>query len=268
MRTALLCLTAGALAVAGCKPTKFDADGKPITLGQYRVRTYPKGAKIWVDGKLKAISTPATLVLDAGEYHLKIQADKAEPYFTDIEVEAGTEKTLNLRIPAPPPSSLTVISDEIGADVRVNGYRRGATPVHEAVTKPGPVDITVTTVDGRARSVKTRLGIAETKRVEVLFNRTSTAAAEAKAVKPDEAKPRGLLTLGLQPNGTVRLANGKRLGRTPIQKLPIEAGKHDLVLVSEDGTREKRVRIAVEPGQHAVYRFMLKKEDIRPAPLR
>ena len=76
--------------------------------------------------------------------------------------------------------------------------------------------------------------------------------------------PRGLLTLGIQPNGTVRTEAGHLVGLTPVVKKPMDAGEHVLWLTTEDATREKKVRITIEPGQHAVYRFMLREEDEVP----
>lgn len=258
----LLGLLVAAAGVAGCKQAHYDKDGKPITLGRYRIYTYPTGAKVWVNGELKVVSTPATLVLPAGEYALRIQKEGAEATETTIHVEAGEARSINLHIPHPPDATLTVLSDVAGADVRVNGYRRGATPVLNAVTRPGPVDITITTPDGRARSVRTQLGISEAKKIEVRFNETSSVAGSA---LDGGVGPRGLLTLGLQPAGTVRTEDGRTLGETPLVRFPMEPGEHTLVLTTHDGHRSRTVTLKVEPGKHAVYRFMLKQEDeVRP----
>ena len=47
MRAALLPYLAflACLGLLGCKDTKFDKDGKPITVGSLRIRTFPKGAR-------------------------------------------------------------------------------------------------------------------------------------------------------------------------------------------------------------------------------
>jgi hypothetical protein len=255
-------LVAAAL-LAACAKAPVDKEGKPINLGRYRIYTYPTGAKVWVNGELKVVSTPATLILPEGDYALRIQKEGAEAMETSIHVSAGAAKSINLHIPHPPDATLTVLSDVAGADVRVNGYRRGATPVLNAVTRPGPVDITITTADGRARSVRTQLGLSEDKTIEVRFNDTSSVAEAS----PDGGvTPRGLLTLGLQPKGTVTTPDGRKLGDTPLERLPMEPGEHTLVLTTHDGKRTRTVTLTVEPGKHAVYRFMLKDEDATRAP--
>lgn len=264
MKAVLLCL--GLLGLVACDQTKYDKDGKPVTIGTFRVRTYPKGAQVWINGQLKAIHTPATLILEAGEYPLRIQLEGAEPYDTRITVYAGEAHERTYRIPQPPPARLSVYADVTGADVRVNGYRRGATPLVDAVTRPGPIDITVTTRDGRARSVRTQLKRSEQKTVNVSFSETSSTSPEPTKTPDRDAgpSPRGLLTLGLQPNGTVYDARGRALGETPIVKLPMEPGVHELLLRTADGSKERRVRLSIEPGQHAVYRFLLKQRDEVP----
>ena len=249
VQAGLLFFVAALIGAAACRPTAYDKDGKPITLGRYRIYTYPTGAKVWVNDELKVVATPATLILPEGEYALRIQKDGAAPMTTTIHVAAGTSKSINLRIPQPPDATLTVLADVAGADVRINGYRRGATPVFNAVTRPGPVDITITTADLRARSVRTQLGLSED---------TSTAAISG---VDGGAAPRGLLTLGLQPKGTVTTVDGRKLGDAPLVRYPMDPGEHTLVLTSHDKARTRTVTLTVEPGEHAVYRFMLKQED-------
>lgn len=264
MKAALLCLAV--LTLLGCDQTKYDKEGNPVTIGKFRVRTYPVGAEIWANGEKIAIHTPATLILEQGTYHLKIQLPGAEAHEADITIVAGEANERTFRIPRAPAARLSVVSDVSGADIRINGYRRGATPLADIVTLPGPVDITITTRDGQARSVRTRLGISEQKKVEVHFLQSSGGADTHITSAPANLStdPRGLLTLGLQPNGRVYDSDGKSLGDTPIVKIPMEPGLHELLLRTADGSRERRVTLSIDPGQHSVYRFLLKIRDEVP----
>ena len=119
----------------------LDSSGKPITIGRFRLRTFPKGARVWIDGEQKVETTPATLILEEGEYHLFIQAPGAQGIERIITVEAGTSKSLDLRIPPPEPSSITVLSDIEASEVRINGYKRGETL--ECRCKTDPVVVTI-----------------------------------------------------------------------------------------------------------------------------
>lgn len=253
----------GALAgdASGCRPESLDARGQPIKSGRFRLRTFPSGARVWIDGVLKIEATPATLVLEEGEYRLRIQAPGAEAIEQVIEVEAGEEKELTLNIPRPPEARITVLSDVAGAEVRINGYRRGETPLFGAITRPGPIDITIMTPTGRAKAVRADLGIGEQKTIEVQFERDEASRFGAPPRETGSTDGRGLLTLGLQPEGEVFTLEGRRLGATPIVQMPIEAGEHDLWLRSLDGRYEKKVSIEIAPGETAVFRFQFRGED-------
>ena len=247
----------------GCGGPPLDADGRPITLGRVRLRTYPKGAQVWIDGQLEVVHTPATLVLSEGPHHLKIQAPGAAAIERKLYVRAGTSRDLDLRIPAPPDARIHVFSDIVGADVRINGYRRGATPLIGAVTKPGPVDITVTA--GReARSRQTSLVIGEQKTIEVFFGAgphplgPGVCPIEPKVCRP---APKGFLTLGMKPDGRVEFADGRSVGATPIVRHALEPGTYELVLRSDDGQYVRPVKLRIEAGKTAVFRFQLTKAD-------
>jgi PEGA domain-containing protein len=256
-----------AVSIPACKDSKVDARGRPVDVGRLRLHTFPAGAKVWIDGALKIDSTPATLVLREGKYRLRIQAPGAEALERDIEIEAGQVDELTINIPKPPEARIAVFSDVVGADVRINGYRRGATPLDPVVTKPGGVDITVTTPNGRAKSVRTELAIGEQKRIEVLFDRVASGPEESEPAHPKNESlpdPKGYLTLGLKPDGTVYTEEGEKIGDTPIVRKPMDPGEHALVLRSLDGRYEKHVTIDLEADQAGVFRFQFRDEDQVP----
>lgn len=247
---------------------KIDAEGNPIEVARVRLRTFPTGAKGWIDGELKIEATPATLLLKPGKYELKLQLEGAQPITKSIEVKAGDVTELEIKVPVPEPATLTVLSDVEGAKVRVNGYTRGYTPLLKAQTKPGPVDITLTDpVTNKARSLETQLAIGEDKVVEIFF--AEVDSTERPAPPPEipisKPPPTGLLTLGLKPDGRVVDAiSGKPLGESPLVDRTMEAGTHELVLESLDGQYRRIVEIEVEPSKKAVYRFRLVEADRVP----
>lgn len=254
-------------AIPSCR-VKVDAEGNPIEVARVRLRTFPTGARGWIDGELKIEATPATLLLKPGKYELKLQLEGAEPITKTIEVQAGDVTELEIKVPTPAPATLTVLSDVEGAKVRVNGYTRGYTPLLKAQTKPGPVDITLTDpVTNKARSLQTELVIGEDKVVEIFFSdvRSDDSPAPAPEVPMSKPPPTGLLTLGLKPDGRVLDGvSGAPLGESPLVEHRIEAGTHELVLESLDGQYRRIVEIEVEAGKKAVYRFRLVEADRVP----
>ena len=248
--------------LSACSEPKLDQHGNPITVGRFRLRTYPKGAQVWANGKLVAVTTPATLILPGGQHRLKIQLKGAEAIEHTIHVEAGDSRELSLHLPRPAPATLTILSDIEGADVRINGYRRGHTPLHQVVTRPGPVDMTITAPDGRAQSLQTTLEISEAKTMEVHFG-PPVSQEDDNASSPMSQE--GRLTLGLQPEGQVFLDDGTWLGSTPLVNKRMPAGVLDVILRSSDGERQRRVTIEIRPDTTTIYRFSLRKDD-RPTP--
>jgi hypothetical protein len=257
------------LLAAACNQTKYDADGEPITLGRVRLRTFPKGAQVWIDGKLEIVSTPATIVKDAGEYHLKIQAPGAEAVERTITIEAGESKEIRMKIPQAPPATVTVLSDVTGAIVRINGYKRGETPLLRANTKPGPLDVTVLGPFNRAKSVKTDLKLSEQKTIHIFFGEAHSEAEEGPSASMLEVPmsvpaAKGWVTIGLDPEGSVETDDGKKLGDTPLVKHPMTPGLHRIWLRSKDGRYERRVQIEIVENEPAVYRFRLTDADEVP----
>lgn len=251
-------------ALVACRE-KVDARGEKVDVGRIRLHTFPPGARVWIDDELKVEATPATLVLKEGTYQLRIQGWGAEAVERKLEVEAGDVEELTLNIPKAPEARVSVISDVVGADVRINGYRRGATPLYNVITKPGLMDITVTTPDGRAKGIKAPLMIGEQKQLEVFFDEVASKpeAPEEKLLE-SRPPPMGTLLLGAKPDSYVYNADEKKIGETPIENLKYPAGEHDLILRSVDGRYEKKITVFVEPDQQAILRIQLTADDQVP----
>lgn len=200
-------------------------------------------------------ATPATLFLRPGTHRLKIQLEGAEPLEKTIEIDAGDVVDRTYHVPKPPDATIAVRSDEQGAAIRINGYPRGRTPLAPVVVRPGQVDVTAVSIDGRARAWRGRLGIAEQKTLEINFE-------APEALTESSTKSLGQLTLGLSPEGEVFGGEDDRLiGKAPLLAHSLPAGEHHLVLRSKDGRLEKHVRIVVVANQLTVLRFSLTDAD-------
>ena len=255
-------LILGLLSLLACSEP-VDKDGKPITHGSFRLRTFPTGAKVWINGQLKVEETPATLVLPRGEYKLKIQHPGAKATEKTITIDPGIRKERTFNIPRPPPASISVFSDLVGASVRVNGYVRGRTPLYNAVTRPGPIDMTVIAPGGQAKSVKTSLGLSENKMVEVHFGDVACQLSD-EAVDPENISmpiPEGTVSLAFKPAGEIYDLAGKKLGDSPWLNKVMPVGVHKLRLLSKNGKYERWVKIEVEKNKNHVFRFRLREGD-------
>lgn len=264
MRVLVGLIAAAPLLACPSEPPR-DAEGRVITVGRYRIRTYPTQARVFIDGKLEIPATPGTLLLEAGRYELElIHPGAKEGRRETIWVEAGRSKTLDVRVPPPARSTLAVDSDVEGAKVRINGYTRGRTPLEPVTVRAGPVDVTVTTPDGRARTATTHLGWGDHQRMRLVFAAApppdGTVLSSTKAdggnmtASPGDT---GQLDLILAPPGSVIDAAGEVLGRTPLRGHTLPAGEHTLTLRALDGRYERTVVLVIRAKERALYRFRL-----------
>lgn len=221
--------------------------------GTLRLRTDPPGAALHIAGTAQG-RTPATLLLEAGTYTVTLQAEGARAIETTVDIRAGEAAEKNINLPKPPPAQVTVLADRDGMDVRINGYRRGSTPLLDAHTRPGPIDVTVTSKDGAARAVRTTLRVGEDKLIQVQFDDHGCKPSRESA-SGCPLRQHGWLTLGVDRDATVTTESGTRLGRTPLTRRRMAAGPHKLRLRSQDGGFEKWVDVVVEGGEHHTFRL-------------
>jgi len=262
--TRFLTILVGLLGLVACS-RPVDRDKKPVTHGSFRLRTFPSGARVWIDGNLKVEETPATLVLKEGKYRLTIQQPGAVSIEKNIYIKAGKRTDRTFNIPKPPPASISVFSDLVGAKVRINGYVRGRTPLFEATTRPGSVDMTIIAPGGQAKSVNTYLEISEKKFVEVFFGEVS-CNAEPELIKPSNISlppAEGAVNLAFKPAGAIFDLSGKTIGTSPLLNYRMRAGLHKLRLRSSNGKFERWVKIEVEAKKNHVFRFRLGDKDRR-----
>jgi hypothetical protein len=138
---------------------------------------------------------------------------------------------------------LTIVTRPAGADVTVDGERRGTTPLTLSVT-PG------------AHTVSVRSGSAE--RVLPL-----TVAPDADIVRELEmaaAAPSvvsGVLSVVTDPAGARVTIDGKAAGTSPVTVEGLAAAEHSIVVSSETGTAERTVTVVA--GRTASVVFSLPK---------
>jgi len=234
-----------------------------MTHGSFRLRTFPSGARVWVDGVLKVEETPATLILEEGSYTLKIQHPGALSTEKVIHIEAGKRKDRTYNIPKPPPATVSVFSDVIGAKVRINGYVRGHTPLMRATTRPGPIDMTVIAPGSTAKSIKTYLDISEQEFIEVFFGDVA-CRIEPEKTSPKTMSlppPQGTLNLAFKPAGNILDESGKVIGTSPLLGHRMPVGLHTLQLRSKNGNFERWIKIEIEANKNHVFRFRLSDKD-------
>jgi hypothetical protein len=165
--------------------------------------TTPEGASVRVDGRDAGKSPLAEPIhLSPGEHEVEISLDGYETVSKKVTLAAGAEENLSFELEAPA-AELTVVSNEPGAEVKVDGEPRGMTPLDEPIAlKQGIHVISITKAGFEPQERSEHLYAGEKRSVELnLTPKEVTPVAEPKAppekgtpLKAPAEKKRGRLT--------------------------------------------------------------------------
>lgn len=194
----------------------------------------PSGAAIEVDGQSRG-NAPATLNLPLGSHRIRatlggyvdreIQVDLTEP--------KGYPVTLSLQptVALPPkPGVLKAESTPSGAELYVDGKRRGNTPAAVEVP-PGAHQVRVVLAGYQEYSVAVHLKEGADYPLKADLVREPTAAAKA------------TISIASTPPGAELYLNGKPSGKTP-QRLEVSLGWHQVRLTMEGfSTNEEHLQL-------------------------
>lgn len=166
------------------------------------ITSVPSGATVRIDGNEQG-KTPLTVSeLASGRHELEIRHPGYQPYLSSFTITARL-------------STLVVTSDPVGADIYLNGVYKGKT------TETG---LTITRVPYGSQSVSARLaGYQEaTKLIEV-----KESGPIGVLIKLGTS--RGFLSVQTRPPGAEVLANGRKLGTSPLLT-PLAPDRYALTL--------------------------------------
>jgi hypothetical protein len=186
------------------------------TTGTAVFTTLPNGASIAIDGAPRG-TTPIRLSLSAGDHTVQITSG-ATTRTLPITVEAGGVVSQYVELAATPSQGgrIEITSEPAGAFVRVDGVRRGVTPLAVADIAPGQHVVTVTS----GNNVVNRT-------VNVTRGATSTVVVSGSAAAP--AASGGWLTFDVPVEMEVSEGN-QLLGTTRSARLMLPVGTHQIVL--------------------------------------
>jgi hypothetical protein len=148
-----------------------------------------------------------------------------------------------LKTAAPHPGKLTIVTRPAGADVTVDGERRGTTPLTLSIP-PGAHTVSV-----RSGSDERVLPLTVAPDADIVRELEMTAAA------PPVAS--GVLTVVTDPAGARVTIDGRPAGTSPLTLEGLAAAEHTVVVSSETGSAERTVTIAA--GRSASVMFSLPK---------
>ena len=219
------------------------------TLGRLEVVSVPAAARVFIDGREVGV-TPYRLERDAGRYQLRLEAPGFAPLEESIVLEAGGNRQQEFRLVARP-GEITVESDPAGAQVLVEGVKRGVTPCKLDNLSPGNyrVVISLDGYDSCEEDVEVVPGVSDTLRRELV---PST----------------GTLCFSARPAGVTVMLDGRQIGISEADPAATGLTREFRVTGLAPGTHRIEVVHPLAPKPVAVAVEVVKGEIRRlPAPL-
>jgi hypothetical protein len=140
---------------------------------------------------------------------------------------------LTLRTPVTPTGSLSIETDPPGAEVRIDDAVRGTTPF--SVTLPeGPHRLVVQ----RGSNVK-QMNVEVTRSAAKAYH---IAWTEPAPVTPAKAQT-GSLSVVSDPSGSAVTVDGSSRGQTPLTIQGLSAGRHEVIVRSENNSYQRSVQV-------------------------
>ncbi|MBF0227940.1 MAG: PEGA domain-containing protein [Desulfobacterales bacterium] len=113
-----------------------------VALGELEVKSEPKGAEVYVNGESKGLTPLKLENLKPGSYEIKISKEGYEEYSGSVSVVGSKTASVdrNLREIL---GSISIKSSPSGAEVYVEGSRKGTTPLTLDKVKPGSYNVKI-----------------------------------------------------------------------------------------------------------------------------
>jgi len=209
------------------------ASGAAMAEGTLTVQSNPSGARVEVDGKASGF-TPATLTVQQGTHTIVLYGSGAPKTMT-VSVPAGAQVSQYIEFArnVPTTGGLLVRTDPPGAQVTIDGVKRGASPATIAELSPGEHTVVVSS-EG----------------VSVDQNVTIEAGVTASLVVPLVARDKLSGWIAVSAPVDVQIfEDGKLLGTNQTDRVMVSAGEHRVDFINDAlGFRVNR-KLTVAPGK-------------------
>jgi hypothetical protein len=164
---------------------------------QLAIDSHPAGAVITINGMTLGITPNLFDRLPAGKKRVDLILKGYQPYFQEIQVEAGTSNAILAEL-APIPAMLSVVSVPTRARIFLNDQLRGETPLELTNMPPGQWTVR-----------------AELKGYERLTNAVELIPGGFAALELTLTRNSGLLELVTEPANVQVFVDGEECGLTP-----------------------------------------------------
>jgi hypothetical protein len=213
----------------------------PATLS---LQTTPSGAEVILDGTPSGV-TPASMVLAAGNYHLRLVGANGRTRELEVALQPGSSVVRQVEwaetpSSAPPSGTLHIETEPPGQTVLVDDTARGTSPLTVPDLPVGEHQVVVASAEA---SLARRVKIAAGETLSLVFapgSRTGSA---------------GWLRV-ISPVPLQLYTNGKLVGNTDTERLMLSAGDHEMEMINDTLGFVSKQRVRVVAGKTSDVRVL------------
>lgn len=231
--------------------------------GSLTLTSTPPGASIWINGDLRAESTPATLAaLPTGTpLDVKLTLDGFEPTRQKLTLEPDSPSTIMVELKR----GSVVVDVKLAPDgVMSPAFALDGKPVTgphiEGVTSTEAHRLTVSAPGYAEASIAFHGEPLETKQLEVTLAKLPTHGSSALVRHHPSSAPAtvapGTLNLGALGGWCNVTVDGAPRGATPVAGVELHAGPHKVTCTTADG-KTQTATVTVSAGETTRYKFTL-----------
>ncbi len=232
---------------------KLESKAKPK--GSILVTSQPVGATVYVDGEKKDTTPTIVTGLLPGSHTVEVRYKDAPVWKQVVEVKPNAQVKVIAKLEQEKEpvgkevGAIRVLSNVEKADVYVDGEFKGQAPVTVNNVLPGEHLV----------EVKAKGHLSKELKVNVVAQQQALVKLDLEE-KP-EIKPVGTLRIQADVTDTVVFLDGASLGKAPVEKSDVSAGKH-VIIVRKKGYKDFRQTVDLQKGETKVITAELKKAGV------
>ena len=194
---------------------EVKAELKP-NFGSLSINSVPTGSVVMINGQVKGKTPYSIDRIKSDSYNITVSKDLYHTYEENFIIIDGSENPRDISL-TPAFGELTVKTNPTGAEVRIDGQSRGATPFELDELPSGNYHLTLT--KDLFQTIDLDIVIEDGKNLELNLE------LEARS---------GILYITGKPNGAEIQANEKKIGNLPLKDYRIAEGMVELTANAKD----------------------------------
>ncbi len=201
----------------------------------------PDGVSVYSDDQLLGTTPPDRIEIAPGKHRLTLSKERYQPYRTEIFIE-GAETVQDLKAALDPDwAEITVISEPVGAQVKIDGTVVGEAPITEQLLSGShQIHLSRESYTSREQMIEVKAG------------------SNGEFTYQLEPLP-GQVSLTSRPDGAVVSIDNEYKGITPLT-IALAAAQKQEIRLSHPGYKSLKQSIMLSPGEEKEIELQLEQE--------